>query len=326
MDPRFVVPGVHAETPLLRAAPAILAEKADPLFALESRAASGDDIRAVHDMRVASRRLREAMRLLGPLYPRRGFERWFRRVRRVTRALGPVRDSDVFIDSFSRMAGEVPGGGKRAVAFLVGYRTAQRLAELENLRLTLADLRLGERRASFARLACSPCTGPDCLRPLSDLALEAIAARADVVFALVPDALDEAHVPAQHALRIAVKRLRYGVEVLAPCYDDAFDGLHHVLTALQDVLGDLHDVHVFLDMLREPERTAAAGVAGVSEDDLRAVEDYLGERAHRLFGKFVSLVHDRGEAGLRAALLLPLEAGVASSPEPDSETVEAYQP
>ena len=138
MDQRFAVHGVDAHSPLKEAAPAILLAKAEPLFELEAAASGGADMDAVHDMRVASRRLRESMRLLAPLYPPAAFSAWYKRVRRVTRALGPVRDSDVFIDAFSRLnrsldarrsaCGGVPGrlsdgpARSRAGALAVGAR------------------------------------------------------------------------------------------------------------------------------------------------------------------------------------------------------------
>ena len=108
-----------------------------------------------------------------------------------------------------------------------------------------------------------------------------MAERIAAVYALMPAALDEEQIEAQHALRITFKRLRYAVEVFAPCYGDAFDDLHATLTAFQDELGDLHDLHIFLDMVREPERRASAEAAGVSAEDIAAVEALLEKKAHK---------------------------------------------
>ena len=107
MDKRFEVDGVDASTPLVDAAPRVLSVKAAPLFELEAAARGGADADAVHDMRVASRRLREAMRLFQPLWDSSAFQRWYRRVRRVTRSLGPVRDSDVFLEELAQLAPKV---------------------------------------------------------------------------------------------------------------------------------------------------------------------------------------------------------------------------
>jgi CHAD domain-containing protein len=305
VNSKFALPGVDAATPLREAAPALLLAKAGPLFALEEAARGGADADAVHDMRVASRRLREALRLLEPLLPRKEFRRWYRRVRDVTRALGPVRDSDVFIEDFSRLAGRVGDEGRRAVTFFVGYRMGQREQELVALDGALSRLDLAESRASLERLGRS-LGGADAVRPYADFAHAAVAERAAVVFGAQPVALDEANVPEQHALRIDYKRLRYAVEAFAPCYGDAFDILHATLTAFQDTLGELHDVHVFAEMVRDPARAEAARTAGVTDAGLDEVVTVLDGRARERFAAFAALAEAHPADKLLPALLLPL--------------------
>ncbi|MBN2848372.1 MAG: CHAD domain-containing protein, partial [Coriobacteriia bacterium] len=314
MDKRFAIPGVDARTPLGEAAPRILLAKAEPLFALEDDARGGADMDAVHDMRVASRRLREAMRLLAPLYPHRDFRRWYRRARRVTRSLGPVRDSDVFIDAFARLGRGLESGGRRCVAFMVGYRMGQREHELAALNRELATLDLAESRASFTAVVhtIEGTAGADL--PLASFAHAAVAERAAVVFGAQPAALEEPNTAEQHALRIDYKRLRYAVEAFAPCYGDEFDELHATLTAFQDTLGDLHDVHIFLDMLHDPDRVAAARRAGVSTDDIAEVVAVLDERAHDEFERFATHATSHPAERLLPALLLPLTR--LPAPEP----------
>ena len=306
MDDRFAVPGVDASTPLAKAAPALLLAKAEPLFALEGAASSGADMDAVHDMRVASRRLRETMRLLEPLYPQRGFRAWYRRVRKITGALGPVRDADVFIAEFARLSGDLGEGGRRAVAFLVGRRMGTREHELVLLNTKLGHLDLAENRRTLRKLAFDLADSAEAKRPLSAFAHAAVAERAGVVFGALPGALPEANILQQHALRIDFKRLRYAVEVFAPVYGDDFDELHDTLTAFQDTLGDLHDQHLFLDMLREPPTVRDARTAGVSADDLGEVVALLERQAKQTFDAFVTLTAQHPASALLPALLLPL--------------------
>jgi CHAD domain-containing protein len=326
MDQRFAVDGVDAHSPLRQAAPAILLSKAEPLFELEASASGGADMDAVHDMRVASRRLRESMRLLAPLYPPTAFKAWYKRVRRVTQALGPVRDSDVFIDAFSRLNRSLDSGGRHAVAFLVGYRMGQRVRELELLQRALGGLDLAESRRSFARLVRAPERGEGSRRPLSAFAHAAIAERISAVYALMPAALDEADIESQHALRISFKRLRYAVEVFAPCYGDDFDTLHGTLTSFQEELGDLHDLHIFLDMVREPARRAAAEAAGVSAEDLGAVAELLEKKARKEFAQFAKLAKEHPPSALLPALLLPLSRPAEPEPQTAPATAEGVSP
>jgi len=306
MNKRFAIPGVDARTPLRVAAPAILLAKAGPLFELETSARGGADMDAVHDMRVASRRLREAMRLLGPIYPKRESRVWYRRIRAITRALGPVRDSDVFIDSLGALAPALGDGGKRAVAFMVGFRSGQRVAELAILNEQLGKLDLDKSRAEFARFARALADSADAERSLADFAHAEVASRAAVAFGAQPHALIEANILDQHQLRIDYKRLRYAVEAFAPCYCEAFDALHATLTSFQEELGDLHDAHVFLDMLSDPERVSAAQRAGVSASDIAEVAEVIEARAREEFQQFVALAGENPPERLLPALLLPL--------------------
>jgi CHAD domain-containing protein len=324
MDQRFAVSGVDAFTPLAEAASALLLAKAGPLFKLEGAASSGADMDAVHDMRVASRRLRETMRLLEPLYPHREFKRWYKRVRRITRALGPVRDADVFIAEFAGFGKNLGQGGRRAVAFLIGRRMGTREHQLVKLNRELSRLDLADNRRSLRNLARSVCDSADAKRSLAEFAHAQVAQRASVVFGALPGALPEENVAEQHALRIDFKRLRYAVEVFAPVYCEDFDGLHRTLTAFQDTLGDLHDLHLFLDQLAEPELVALAARAGVSAGDLGEVSTLLEERAKGQFEAFIALTAEHPASELLPALLLPLsrlpgQAAPEAEPALDAE-------
>jgi len=309
MNSKFAIAGVGATTPLGEAAPALLLAKAEPLFALEEAARGGADADAVHDMRVASRRLREAMRLLAPLYPARDFSRWYRRIRKVTRALGPVRDSDVFIEEFSRLVPEFGEGGRRALAFLVGHRAGRREHELEVLNGQLAALDLEQNRASLVRLAHAVVGTPDAARPFADFAHAAIAERGATVLGAQTAALDERNMAQQHALRIDYKRLRYALEAFAPCYEEDFNELHETLVAFQDALGEMHDLHVFLDLVRDPGRAVTAARAGVSADDFAEVEQVLYAHAHDAFEQFAALAAAHPAERLVPSLLVPLAEG-----------------
>ena len=191
------------------------------------------------------------MRLFQPLWDSSAFQRWYRRVRRVTRSLGPVRDSDVFLEELAQLAEGLGDGGKRAVAFSVGHRIGIRERQLEVLGAELSHLDLASGRHDFARLVGSLKHTAKYRLPLADFAHTAIAERAAVVFGALPSALVETNVAEQHALRIHFKRLRYAVEALAPAYGEDFDDVHATLTAFQDVLGELHDARIFIQQLQE---------------------------------------------------------------------------
>ena len=129
--------------------------------------------------------------------------------------------------------------------------------------------------------------------------------------------------PEQHALRIDYKRLRYAVEAFAPCYGDAFDALHATLTAFQDTLGELHDVHVFAEMVRDPVRAQAARAAGVTDAGLDEVVAVLDGRARERFAAFSALAEAYPADTLLPALLLPLVRRPVAADTPAPEAVPA---
>ena len=63
----------------------------------ETGSRTGEDVEDVHDMRVAIRRMRSTMRLLGVYYKPKAIQPYLKYLRRVGQALGTVRDLDVMI-------------------------------------------------------------------------------------------------------------------------------------------------------------------------------------------------------------------------------------
>src|SRR5215831_7263680 len=77
-----------------------------------------EDRECVHRMRVAARRLRSVLPLFAPTLSRKTWARWRKQLRRVTRALGPVRDIDVQMASVQQFlhnsaSAEEQAGGER---------------------------------------------------------------------------------------------------------------------------------------------------------------------------------------------------------------------
>ena len=68
---------------------------------------------------------------------------------------------------------------------------------------------------------------------------------------LAESARDPENVEALHDLRIAAKRLRYTLEIFAPALGAEAEGLLSSVEALQERLGDIHDLDVRLVLLRK---------------------------------------------------------------------------
>jgi CHAD domain-containing protein len=79
----------------------LIAVRFEALWKAIPAAVSGDDIEGVHDVRVASRRLRAAMDVAVDCFPSDWYRPLHRSAKDITSALGAVRDLDVQIEAFA---------------------------------------------------------------------------------------------------------------------------------------------------------------------------------------------------------------------------------
>ncbi len=72
------------------------------MMSYKDGAKDGRDIEFVHDMRVTSRRLRNAMDNFADCFPKKSFREHYKSVKAITQAMGAVRDFDVLVDHFQK--------------------------------------------------------------------------------------------------------------------------------------------------------------------------------------------------------------------------------
>src|SRR6059036_2495319 len=99
---------VAPDEPYAHAAARIVRVRADELFAQAEGVLDTADIERVHDMRVASRRLRAALEVFAPCFPKREHKRCLADVKRLADALGERRDPDVALAAIRKLAKKMP--------------------------------------------------------------------------------------------------------------------------------------------------------------------------------------------------------------------------
>ena len=92
------IPGLLADIPFREAAALAVGTRADEVWEREHRVMDTEDIEGVHDMRVATRRLRAAMEIFGPCVPKKRHKKALRDVKELADVLGDRRDPDVMIE------------------------------------------------------------------------------------------------------------------------------------------------------------------------------------------------------------------------------------
>jgi len=98
------------------------------------------DIERVHDMRVATRRLRAAMEIFAPCFPKKEFKRTLRDVKDLADTLGERRDPDVHIAELQRIAAELTREDARGIQSLEASLRAQQQAGNETLAAKLREI------------------------------------------------------------------------------------------------------------------------------------------------------------------------------------------
>ena len=230
------------------------------LLAHDPGARTGDDPEDVHQMRVATRRLRAFVRGAPGLVDPEWAERVLAGAKVVGDALGDVRDLDVLLDRIrADLAGLEPAERRHARPLL---RTLQRGRATARRRLlrTLDD-------PAYLELLDTLETGPPQHDPAEDdptlpqLWRRRARRLEKAMRPLGPDSADED----LHGARLKVKRARYAGELAGSSLGR--DGKRFVERAkeLQDVLGEHQDAAVAEERLRALAATAppeAAFVAG----------------------------------------------------------------
>jgi CHAD domain-containing protein len=146
------VPGFDCEEPFAHAAARVVEVRAAEVFEHSEGVLDMAEIEPVHDMRVATRRLRAALEVFEPCFPAKRHRKALKRVKALADALGERRDRDVAIEFLEAFAAEAPEEERPALATLVErLREEQRQAN-EALVPYVAPRRLKKLRRRLRKL------------------------------------------------------------------------------------------------------------------------------------------------------------------------------
>jgi CHAD domain-containing protein len=149
------IPGLHAELPYREAAARTVDVRARELFQHAEGVLDVSDIERVHDMRVATRRLRAVLEIYEPCFPRKRFRCVLRDVKALADALGERRDPDVHLGQLEELAAAVKPADRPGVeAFAERVRNEQASGN-EALAAALADVEENDLRGRLAALSAT---------------------------------------------------------------------------------------------------------------------------------------------------------------------------
>jgi CHAD domain-containing protein len=114
------IPDLHADDAFAAAAAKVVAVRAQELADHAHNVLDTSDIERVHDMRVATRRLRAVLEIFAPCFPKRQHGEVLRDVKALADALGERRDPDVHIAALDTFAAAVKPSSRAGVRLLAG--------------------------------------------------------------------------------------------------------------------------------------------------------------------------------------------------------------
>lgn len=242
---------------------ALLRQRLVSLLQAMPAAQAGDEV-SVHQARVASRRLREALPVLGVRAKAQAIGRADRRVRRITRALGPVRELDVTLLLLAELEGR-QAAPARAIARVRVAVTEERQQRRREMLDAIKPSRLNKLRKRLVRVA-APSSRPVVTGSTLAEAQAQAAARAARLRAAIERAGGIYLADRLHRVRVAAKKLRYALEVQRELTRSRSMAHLNRLKVQQDLLGRMHDLEVLIDRTR-------AAAAGLNPRDRRGMAE-----------------------------------------------------
>jgi CHAD domain-containing protein len=254
-------PGLTIEDTMAEAARKTFAFHFQRMLYHEPGTRKGEDIEELHDMRVATRRMRSAFQVFEDYLNMVRLKPILKGLKRTGSYLGAVRDLDVFWEKTQRYLYRLPPEEQDDLAPLRQAWQSEREQMREKMLAYLDGDLYSEFVKSFAEiLQTSEAWGPP---PLTKKG-EAVPHRLRhvvpmAVYERTADVLayDEwvtrpnVALERMHRLRIAAKRLRYTLEFFEEVLAPQARGLINEMKKLQDHLGDLQDSVVASELLRD---------------------------------------------------------------------------
>jgi CHAD domain-containing protein len=281
--PRFPLklaasPGVVPDDAMSEAGRKILFHQFEIMLKHEPGVRQDGNIDAIHDMRVATRRMRSAIKLFHSYYKKGSPVRVFERsLKTIASTLGEVRDMDVFQDKIRKYAAELPEADRESLHNLSKQFNTDTTSARERLVNYLDGSHYRNFIATFHEFLTTPGAGSQTKFPLGE---------PHIVRHVVPPLLygqystmrsyetllSVAALDTLHDLRIEGKRLRYTLEFFTEVLGSEAKTVINAVKSLQDHLGDLQDARVAVDILQNHLKNAD------ERDDLRPILRYLTTR------------------------------------------------
>ena len=203
--------------------------------------ASKHEIDGIHDLRVASRRLRAALQDMRPQYRKRAIKPLQKRIRAITRGLGKARELDVTLELLASMGNDSSTSAQKAVSHLQNELSALRAGESAAVDASCALVLENTFESECRDLAVNLKHTERCFLKQSS---DTLSDKYDDLCAAYRTWQKSKAETDLHALRIAFKKMRYTCEICREVYGEQMNALIETLKGVQEALGSWNDYRV----------------------------------------------------------------------------------
>lgn len=248
-------PGVKPDDSLSEAGRKVLGFQFAQMVAHEKGTRLGEDIEELHDMRVATRRMRAAFEVFQDAFEPKAIKKHLKGLKATGRALGRVRDLDVFMEKAQHYLESLPEDQRSGLDPLLVLWGNERQVDREIMLEHLESQEYADFKRKFIEFVSTPGEGAKPTPATSPHLVQHVVpvlvyTRLASVRAYGPF-LDTATIEQLHSLRIEFKKLRYTLEFFKEVLGEQTKDLIEEVKVLQDHLGDLNDADVACSILRE---------------------------------------------------------------------------
>jgi CHAD domain-containing protein len=225
------------------------------MLAHEKGTKLGEDIEELHDMRVATRRMRSAFSVFGGYFRKRSIKNYLKGLRATGKALGRVRDLDVFMEKADRYLETREENTRLGLSPLIDDWAEERETDRKKMIRYLNSPEYQEFVQDFNEFVQTPGMGVrearddnmhlSLVQQAAPMLIYTSLASVRAYDVLIPTA----NIEQLHALRIEFKKLRYTVEFFRVVLGEESRAVIFDIKALQDHLGDLNDADVACKIL-----------------------------------------------------------------------------
>jgi CHAD domain-containing protein len=255
----------------------------------------------IHDIRVASRRIRTCLSIFENYLPSKKIKPWVKDIKAITQSYGCVRDLDVQIDllnSFYKTIQEKSFlTGIRRVRLRLRQQRAKQGTEARTLTTAILESpTLLEMQSWAESIIAMPNSGNDKPIKLFQTGYTQIQSRLDEFLFYEVFIFDPERQIELHQMRIAAKHLRYALEIFSELYSGKTDFALDISRKTQQILGEIHDADVwslFLPQFLNREQSRISHFYGYASpfNRLKPGIDFLLENRkverERLYNQFL---------------------------------------